>query len=112
MSLPSSITAKAKTVPLEFVLPSFLSVVSVVDILSPSALTVCSDIIKNFAADVSMNVITDYANITNDIAMVVEEIVDDDGYKAVESDIIADMVEDAVVEAVGQINVEMTMGMQ
>ena len=105
-SILTSTTAEAKTVPPEPALPPLLNVVSVMDVLCPSALLVCSDVIKDVAVDANMNKVADHANITTDIATVVEEIVHEDGNKAVESDVIADIAEDAVDKAVGQSNVE------
>ena len=88
----TSTTAEAKTVPPELALPPLLNVVSVVDVPCPSALLVCSNVIKNVAADASINKAADHGNITTDITAVVEEIVHKDGNKAVESDIKADIV--------------------
>ena len=53
-----------------------------------------------------MNKAADHDNVITDIAMVVEEIVHEDGNKAVESDVKADIAEDIVDEAVGQSGVE------
>ena len=105
-SVLTSTTAEAKTVPLEPALPPLLNVVSVVDVPYPFALLVCSDVIKDVAADATMNKAADHASVTTDIATVVEEIVHEDGNKAVEFDVIADIAEDAVDEAVGQSDVE------
>ena len=53
-----------------------------------------------------MNKAADHASVTTDITTVVEEIVHEDGNKALEPDVIADMAEDLVDEAVGQSGVE------
>ena len=53
-----------------------------------------------------MNVVTDHANVSNDIVTLVEEIVHEDENKAEKSDVIANMAEDAVDETVGQSCVE------
>lgn len=83
-----------------------MNVVSVVDVTSPSALLVCSDVIKEIAADATMNKPTNHVNVTTDITTVVEDIVHEDGNKALESNVIADMAEDAIDEAVGQSGVK------
>ena len=75
---------------------------NVVDVSFLSALFVCSGVIKDVAADATMNKAEDHVNVTTDIAMVVEKIVHEDENKALESDVIADIAEDAVDEAVGQ----------
>ena len=106
ISVLTSITAETKTVPLELALLLLLNVVSVVDVMSPSALLICSDIIKDVAADAMMNKAADYASITTDIATVVGEILYEDGNKALESNDITYMAEDAVDEAVGQFGVD------
>ena len=69
---------------------------------SPSALLVCSDIIKDFATDVIMNKKTDHTRVATNIAMVVEEIMHKDENKTLETNVIADMAEDAIHEEVGQ----------
>ena len=53
-----------------------------------------------------MNKAADHANVTTDITAVVEEIVHEDGNKALESDVIADMAEDLVDEVIGPSDVE------
>ena len=53
-----------------------------------------------------MNKAVDRAIVTTDIATVMEEIVHEDGDKAMESDVIADMAEDVVDVAVGQSDVK------
>jgi hypothetical protein len=83
-----------------------LNVVSVVDVPSPPALIVCSDVIKAVAADVTMNKAADHTSVTTDIATVVEEIMHENGNKTFESDVNTDMAEDTVDEAVGQSGVE------
>ena len=83
-----------------------LNVVNVVDVSFPSALLVCNDVIKDVAADATMNKAEDHANVTTDIATMVEEIMHKDENKALESDVIADMAEDTVDEAVRQSSVE------
>jgi hypothetical protein len=83
-----------------------LSVVSVVDVLSHSVLFVCSDVIKDVTTDATIKKATDHANFTKDIAMVVEEIVHENGNKALESNIVVDMAENVVDQAVGQSGVE------
>ena len=83
-----------------------LNVVSVVDVPSSSTLFIYSDVIKNVAADATMNKAADHASVTTDIGTVVEDIVDEDGNTTLESDVIADMAKDAVDEAVGQFGVE------
>ena len=102
----TSTMAEAKTVPPELALPPLLNVVSVVDVPCPFALLVCSNVIKDVAADATMNKAADHANVTTDIATVVEEIMYEDGNKAVESDVIVDIAKVAVDEAVGQSGVE------
>ena len=102
----TSTTAEAKTIPLEPLLPPLLNVVSMVDVSSLSALIVCSDVIKDVTTYVTMNVVTDHANVSNDIVTLVEEIVHEDENKAEKSDVIANMAEDAVDETVGQSCVE------
>ena len=69
--------------------PLLLNVDSVVDVPSPSALHVCSDIVKYFAADTTTNKVGDHVSVT----MVVEKILHGDGNKAVDSDVIADLAE-------------------
>ena len=105
-SMLTSTTAEAKTIPLEPLLPPLLNVVSMVDVSSLSALIVCSDVIKDVTTYVTMNVVTDHANVSNDIVTLVEEIVHEDENKAEKSDVIANMAEDAVDETVGQSYVE------
>ena len=78
-----STTAEAKTVSLE---PApfpywLLNVVSVVDVPSPFALLICNDVIKDVAANVTINKAADHASVTTDIATVMEEIVHEDGNK-------------------------------
>ena len=93
-------------VPPELALPPLLNVVSIVDVPCPSALLICSDVIKDVAADATMNKAADHASVTIDIATVVEKIVHEDGNKAVESDVIAYIADDAVNETIGQSGVE------
>ena len=100
--LLTSTTAEAKTVSSEPTFTSLLNVVSVVDVPSPPALFVCSDVIKDVVSDATMNKAADHASVTT----VVEEIMHEDGNKALESDIIANMAEDLVDEAVGQSGME------
>ena len=83
-----------------------LNVVSVVDVLSPPALFVCSDVIKDVASHATIHKAADHASVTTDITTVVEEIVHEDGNKALESNVIVDMEEDLVDESVGQSDVE------
>jgi hypothetical protein len=83
-----------------------LNVESVVDVSSPFALFVCSNVIKDVAADAIMNKVADHTNFTKNIATVVEEIVHEDRNKTLESDVIADITEDAVDKAVRQSGVE------
>ena len=73
---------------------------------SPSALFVCNDVIKDVVANAIMNKAADHANVTIDIAMVLEEIVHEDENNALESDVIANMAKDTIDEAVGQSGVE------
>ena len=54
----------------------------------------------------TMNKAADHSSVTTDIVTVVEEIVHEDGNKAMESDVKANIAEDAVDEAVGQSVVE------
>ena len=79
----TSTMAEAKTVPPELALPPLLNVVSVVDVPCSFALLVCSDVIKDIAADATMNKVADHASVTTDITTVVEEIVHKDGNEAV-----------------------------
>ena len=79
---------------------------SVVDVLSPPALFVCSDVIKDVASDATIHKAAYQASVTTDITTVVEEIVHEDGNKALESNVIADMAEDLVDEGVGQSGME------
>lgn len=67
---------------------------------------VCSKVIKDVAADATMNMAANHAIITTDIAMVVENIVHENKNKTFESDVITDMAEDAVDNEVGQSGVE------
>ena len=53
-----------------------------------------------------MNKAANHDRIITDIATVVEEIVHENENKILESDVIADMAEDAIDEAVGQFGVE------
>ena len=99
-------TAETKTVPSEHALPPLLNGMSVVDVSYPSALFVYNDVIKDVAADVTMNNAADHASVTTYITTVVDELVHEDETKILESDVIADMEEDAVDEAVGQSGVE------
>jgi hypothetical protein len=87
-----------------------LNVVSVVDVPSSSTLLVCNDVIKNIAADATTNKATDHVSFTTDIATVVEEIVHENENKTLKSDVIVDMADDAVDEAVGQSGVEIDDG--
>ena len=89
-----------------------LNVVSIVDVSSPSALLICSDIIKDVAADATMNKAANHDSVTTDIITVMEEIVHENENKALETDVIADMAEDTINEAVGQSSVETTTDMQ
>jgi hypothetical protein len=101
-SVLTSTTVEAKTPCRNLSLPPLLNVVIVVDVPS-----LCySDVIKDLAADATMNKAADHASFTTDIATMVDEIVHEDENKALESDVIADMTEDAVDEAVGQSGVE------
>ena len=93
----TSTTAKAMMVPPEPASTPLLNVIRVVDVPSILALL---DVVVDVAADVTMNKAADYANVSTDIDTVVEEIGHDDGKKSVESDIIVDMTEDIVDEAV------------
>ena len=97
---------EAKTVPPEPTLPLLFNVVSVVDVSSPFALLVCNNVIEDILADATMNKAAYHGNITTDIITVVKEIMYNDENKALESDIIVDMAEDVVDEAVGQSGVE------
>jgi hypothetical protein len=105
-SVLTSTTVEAKISYRNLSLPPMLNVVSIVDVVSSFASFVCSDVMKDVAADATMNKAVDHANFITDIATVVEEIVHKDGNKALESDVIADMAEDVVDEAVGQSGVE------
>ena len=105
-SVLRSTTVEAKAVLAEPALFSLLNVMSIVDVSCPSALFVCSNFIKNVAADATINKVADHASVTTDIARVVEDIVHKDGNKAVESDIIAYITKEAVDEAVGQSGVK------
>jgi hypothetical protein len=60
----TSTTAEVKTVPPELFPPSLLNVVNVVDMPSSFALFVCGDVIKNVAADATINKAADHANFT------------------------------------------------
>lgn len=66
------------------------------DVPCLSALYVCSDGVKDVAANATTNKVADHANVTTDITTVVEEILHEDKNKAVDSDVIADMTENAV----------------
>ena len=79
-----------------------LNVVSILDLPSPYALHVCSDGVEDIAADAITNKVADHACVTTNIATVVEEILHEDGNKAVDSDVIHDLTEDAVKEAFGR----------
>lgn len=65
--------------------PSMLNVVSVVEAPSPFAMHVCSDDVKDVAADTT-NKTGDHANIIIDTNAVEEEKLHKDGNKAVDSD--------------------------
>lgn len=101
-SILKSTMAEIKMVPPELALPPLLNVVNVVDVSSPSALLVCIDVIKDVAVDVIMNKSTDHASNTTNIVTMVKNVVHEDRNKALESDVIVDMAEDAVDEVVGQ----------
>ena len=73
-----------------------LNVVSVVDVPFPFVLHICSHGVKDVVAHASTNKVADHANITMDIATLVEKILYEDGSKTMDSDVIADMAEDAV----------------
>ena len=94
-------TAEAKTVPPELAFPPLLIVVNVVDVSSPSALFVCNDVIKDVAVDAIMNKLTDHASNTTNIVTMVKKVVHEYRNKALKSDVIVDMAEDAVNEVVG-----------
>ena len=79
-----------------------LNVVNVVDVSSPSALHVCNHGIKDVAADVTTNKVADHANVTMNIATVMKEILDEDGNKVVDSDVIVVLAESALDKALGQ----------
>ena len=98
----TSTTAEAKTISSELALHALLNIVSVVNVSYPSALFVCSNVVKDVAADTTMNKVANHVS----IATVVEEIVHENENKVLEFDVIADMVEDSVNEAVGQSDVE------
>ena len=83
-----------------------LNIMSVLDVSSPSALFVCSNVAKDVAADATINKAADHAIVTTNIATVVEEIVYKDEIKTLESDVIVDMAENVVDEAVGRSGVE------
>ena len=105
-SVLMSTAVEVKTVPPEPTLPLLFNVVSVVDVSSPFALLVCNNVIEDILADATMNKAAYHGNITTDIITVVKEIMHNDENKALESDIIVDMAEDVVDEAVGQSGVE------
>ena len=86
--------------------PPMLIVVSVVDVPTHYILFVCRGVIKDVAADATMNKTADHISVTNDIVMVVEDIVYEDRNKTLKSDVIADMAEDVVYKPVGQSGVE------
>ena len=67
---------------------------------------VYSKVIKDVAADATLNMAANHAIITTDIATVVENIVHENKNKTFESDVITDMAEDAVDDEVGQSGVE------
>ena len=69
-----------------------LNVINVVDVSSPSTLHV--------AGDATTKKVADHASVTTDIATVVEEILHDDGNNAVDFDVILDLTEGAVDEAI------------
>ena len=77
----TSTMAEAKTVPLEHALLPLLNVVSIVDVPCPSALLVCSDVIKDVALDATMNKAAYHGSVTTDIITVVEEILHKDGIR-------------------------------
>ena len=49
-----------------------LNVVNIVDVSFPTSLLVCSDVIKDVAADATMNKAEDHANVTTDFATMVK----------------------------------------
>ena len=83
-----------------------LNILSVVDVSSLSTLLICSNVAKDVAADTTINKAADHAIETTNIVTVMEEIVYKDENKALKSDFIIDMMENAVDEAVGQSEVE------
>lgn len=99
-----STTTKEKLLPLEPLLPPLLNVVSVLS--SSSTLIGCSNVIKDVTTDITINVVSDHDNVSKDIATLVKETVHEDAINAVESDVIVDMAEDIVDDAVGQSGVE------
>ena len=78
-----------------------LNDVSIVNVPSPSALHVCSDGVKDIAADATTNKVANHANVTTNIATVKEDILHKYGNKAVDSDVIANMSEGTIDEAIG-----------
>ena len=82
----------------------------IVDVPSHYALHVCNDGVKDVAADATTNKVADH--VTTDIATVLEEILHEDENKAMDSDIIIDMTEGVVYEALGQTMAEASTGMQ
>ena len=105
-SVLMSTTTEVKTVPPEHTLLIMLNTLSVVDVSSPSTLLICSNVAKDVAADTTINKAADHAIETTNIVTVMEEIVYKDENKALKSDFIVDMMENAVYEAVGQSEVE------
>ena len=79
-----------------------LNVVNVVDVSSPSALHVCNDGVKDVTADATTNKVANHAIVTMDIATVMEEILHENENKAVDFDVITDVTEGTVDEALRQ----------
>ena len=102
----TSTAAEAKTVPPELAPTPLFNVIRIVDVPSTSALFVGSDIVVNVAADATMNKAAEHPNFSTNIGTVVKKIGQEDGKKSVEPDVIADMAEDALDEAVAQSGVE------
>ena len=102
----TSTTAEAKTVPPEPAPTFVLNVVRVVDVPSTSTLLVGSDVIVDVAADATLNKAAEHASVSTDIGTVVEGIWHEDGKKSVEPNVIADMADDAVDDAIAQSCVE------
>ena len=102
----TSTTAIAKTILLEHAATPLLNVACVVDVPSTSTLLVGSDVIADLVADATLNKAAENANVNTDIGTVVEDIRQEDAKKSVIAELIADIAEHAVDDAIAQSGVE------